>query len=252
MQIILAPSKTMSMVRPIPVGSVTTVPRFLNEAAIVVDAVTHIQDVAHFMHVSAAIAQNVERMYESWGQEKAPSLFAYVGDVYKGFYAETLSMEDLAWAQAHVFIASGLYGILRPMDLISPYRLEMRAKLGIGTHKNLYEFWGKRVSMYVDQQPGEWLCILSSDEYAKVVVKYTSKRVVTPVFMDKKTNGVVRTVPIYSKMMRGILARWMIDHRIDTPEDIQVFSAQGYAFDKSRSTRGRPVFYRETPLPIRF
>ncbi len=252
MQILLAPSKTMDMGRPYPQDISPTQPHFLEEATRIVAVVRDISDIARIMTVSRSIADKVAEKYLHWGNEKAPAIFAYIGDVYKWFYANTLSTEDLRWAQDHLYIMSGLYGVLRPMDEVSPYRLEMKAKLAVGDRKDIYTFWGKKLARYVDMMPDEIICNLSSDEYAKCVTKYTKKRVVTPVFLDNKTNGQIGTVPIYSKMMRGVLARWMIDHRIDTPEGLQTFASQGYSYDRAKSTPDFPAFYREIPKPIRF
>lgn len=232
----------------VPVSS----PHFLKEATAIVGAICQMDDIANFMHVSQPIADRVTDMYKHWGNEKAPAIFAYVGDVYKGFFADTLSADDLLWAQGHMLIMSGLYGALRPMDEISPYRLEMKAKLHLKNSNSLYAVWGDKIADFTDMQSDEVICNLSSDEYAKVVTKYTKKRVVTPVFLDDKVNGTLGTVPIYSKMMRGVLARWIIDHRIDTPDGLHEFSSQGYVFDKAKSAPNQPVFYRTTPKPIRF
>jgi cytoplasmic iron level regulating protein YaaA (DUF328/UPF0246 family) len=252
MYIIIAPSKTMTMTRPFPRAIPVTTPYFSDDATRIVDAVRHTIDIAQVMHVSEPIAGKVVAMYEKWGSEKAPSAFAYVGDVYKGFFAETLSVEDLRWAQQRMFILSGLYGALRPMDEISPYRLEMRAKLQVQSASSIYEFWGEKVARMIDKQSGNTICNLSSDEYAKVVTKYTKKRIVTPLFIDEKSNGTVGPVPIYGKMMRGVLARWIIDNRVETPEGLQRFASQGYSFDEARSTANQPTFYRSHPKPIRF
>lgn len=252
MQILLAPSKTMDMHRAYPRGINVTQPYFLEEASVIVSSIKTISNIAKIMSVSESIADKVVEKYQHWGDEQAPALFAYVGDVYKWFYADTLLPSDLEWAQRHLYIMSGLYGILRPMDEVSPYRLEMKAKIPVGEYKDIYAFWGGKLAGVIDASPDRIVCNLSSDEYARGVTRYTKKRVITPVFLDNKTNGQVGTVPIYSKMMRGVLARWIIDHRIDSPEGLQAFTSQGYAYDPSRSTPDFPAFYREVPKPIRF
>jgi cytoplasmic iron level regulating protein YaaA (DUF328/UPF0246 family) len=252
MHVLLAPSKTMTMTRSTPDGIDLTEPHFIDEAASIVRSIRGRQDVAAIMHVSQPIAQQVMRMYDEWGRQTAPALFAYVGDVYRWFYADTLSAADLRWANDRLSIMSGLYGALRPTDKVSPYRLEMKAKIAVDGSGDIYEFWGAKIARFIDSQPGDVICNLSSDEYAKVVTKYTKKRIVTPVFMDKKGDGRVGTVPIYSKMMRGVMARWIIDNRIDEPDGLQEFAMQGYTYDRLKSTPDRPVFYREKPQPIRF
>ena len=252
MQILLAPSKTMTMARNVPSGLELRQPYFDKESSEIVDALRQVEDMSKLMHISDSIAARVNEMYQDWGREASPALFAYVGDVYRWFFAETLSVADIKWANDHLFIMSGLYGALRPLDLVSPYRLEMKFKLSVAGSKDLYDFWGSRISDYVDSVPDDIICNLSSDEYARVVTKYTNKRVVTPVFMDHKADGTIGTVPIYSKMMRGVMARWMIDNRIDNPDDLSGFSIQGYSYDEGKSRQEKPVFYRKQPKPIRF
>lgn len=250
MQIILAPSKTMVMDYPKSVAA--TKPRFINEARLIVDAIREVPDISRLMHVSSDIVKNVRTMYDNWPQTRAPALFAYRGDVYRWFFVDTLTEDDLAWAQHHIVILSGLYGGIRPLDAISPYRLEMKTKLRVDGAKDLYDFWGKKVAAMIDQTPDNVICNLASEEYAKIVTKYTKKRVVTPVFLDKKNNGTIGTVPIYSKMMRGVMARWIIDRRIDSPDGLTDFSLQGYRYDAARSKQDTPSFYRDNPKPIRF
>lgn len=216
------------------------------------DAVKSSRDLSQVMRVSAAIADRVKHMYETWGDASEPALFAYIGDVYRWFYADTLSVDDIEWAQEHLFIMSGLYGALRPLDEVSAYRLEMKAKISVQGSKDLYDFWGERIARHIDKQAGDVLCNLSSDEYAKVVTKYTKRRVVTPVFLDNKTNGTVGTVPIYSKMMRGVMARWAIDHRVDGVDKLKEFTSQDYAYAADLSSENAPAFYRQVPKPIRF
>lgn len=205
------------------------------------------------LHVSLAIAGQVRAMYQTWGSETAPSVYAYRGDVYKGFYADTLSMEDMNFAQDHLRIMSGLYGVLRPRDGISRYRLEMKAKVPIAGKETLYRFWGERLAQYVEAEANGVICVLSSVEYAKPVTTYVKNAtIVTPVFMDHKPNGEVGPVPIYSKMMRGVMARWLIDNRVDDPEEFHKFTGHGYHFDAKRSTLAAPVFVRKVMKPLQF
>lgn len=252
MQILLAPSKTMTMEYILPERCEATTPHFMVDARRIVNAIRDQVDIATVMQVSDAIAYNVRVMYDEWGKDQAPALYAYKGDVYRWFFADTLSHDDLEWARERFFILSGLYGALRPCDLVSPYRLEMKTKLPIEGSKDLYDFWGKRIAQYVDRVDDDILCNLSSDEYARAVTKWTRRRVVTPVFLDNKNNGTVGTVPIYSKMMRGVMARWIIDHRVTSPDELVAFESQGYRYDAARSAKNAPAFYRKTSKPIRF
>lgn len=252
MKILLAPSKTMTMSRQLPGGCTPTTPLFLPQAKELVAAVSGTADMQKHMPMSQAIADATAQMYQRWGSEQAPAILSYVGDVYKGFYADTLSVDDLEWAQRHLYIMSGLYGVLRPFDLISPYRLEMKANIPVGTSKNLYEFWGDMLARRVDDGADGIICVVSSDEYARPITRYAKSRIVTPVFFDNKNNGKVGTVPIYSKMMRGVLARWMIDNRVNDPAELRNFSAQGYRYDATKSTPDQPAFFRTKPSPIQY
>lgn len=253
MLFILAPSKTMDFSVVDTKGVRTTFPEFQDDAEHIVSAVKHAQNLAQLMKVSPALAEATRKLYEEWGRLTKPAVYSYVGDVYKGFYAKTLSAEDITWAQKHLRIMSGLYGILRPLDEISAYRLEMKASLKIDTKKDVYEYWGERLAQKANEATDDGiLCILSSDEYARPVTRFSRSTIITPVFYDNKPNGTVGTVPIYSKMMRGVLARWVIDHRVEKPEDLEKFESQGYRYDPKRSTKNSPAFYREIPRPITY
>lgn len=194
------------------------------------------------------------RLYKEWGSAQKPALWAYKGDVYKGVKANNLTQAEAEWAQQHIMILSGLYGILRPYDTISPYRLEMKAKLAVGQAKSLYEYWDDRLAKVVAERANGIVCVLSSDEYAKAVVKHLPKdiRIVTPVFYDVKPSRKVGVAPIYSKMMRGVMARWIIDNKVDTPEELKHFTGHGYIYDASRSSENMPAFFRKVMTPLVF
>lgn len=232
-------------------GVQPTMPAFQKDAECIAGVITATKNLAELMKISSALGENTRQKYERWGREKKPAVYSYVGDVYKGFYASTLTAEDVKWAQNHIRIMSGLYGILKPLDLISPYRLEMKAPIEIGGKKDLYEYWGDRLALAADKETDDGIiCILSSDEYAKPVVRYSKSQVITPTFYDNKVNGKVGTVPIYSKMMRGVMARWVVDNRVDSVEKLKGFSAQGYSYSSALSTEAKPAFFRENPKPI--
>lgn len=250
---LLAPSKTMNFTPAVLPGRVTaTEPQFHAQAAQIVQAVLEVHNFSEVLHASDVIVEKTRRAYEQWGNQTNPAIYAYVGDVYKGFFANTLSDDDVQWAQRHLITLSGLYGALRPLDCISSYRLEMKAKLPVGDAKDLYSFWGDVIAKMTDEMADGTICVLSSDEYAKVVTAHAKSRIVTPVFLDNKPNGKIGSVPIYSKMMRGVMARWIIDHRVDDPDRLQAFSMYGYSYDASRSTPDKPAFYREVMTPLRF
>ena len=250
---ILAPSKTLDF-SPAASWIEGTDPLFIEEATKITSALRKMEpgELADLMQVSMTIADTNYARIAQWGNVRKPALWTYRGDVYKGMYADNLSKTDAQWAEKHLRIMSGMYGVLRPHDLISPYRLEMKAKLNVANAKNLYEFWGKRLAEYVDSESDGIICNLSSEEYAKPVTKYAQSRVITPVFMDHKPNGTVGPVPIYSKMMRGVMARWIIDTHTDDSADLVKFTRFDYAYDAARSTPDAPVFIRETMTPLVF
>lgn len=230
----------------------TTVPYFLEQAEQVVEVIRQTKNLNPIMHASDTILANVATMYRQWGIVTKPSAFMYKGDVYKGFYSNTLNTEDVIWMQENLMILSGLYGLLKPLDEISQYRLEMKAAVSVGASKNLYEFWGDMLAKYSDTHSDGIICMLSSEEYARPIRKYSQSRIVTPVFMDHKPNGAVGPVPIYSKMMRGVMARWIIDHRVSHPDQLVDFDRFGYSYDKSRSIPNAPAFVREIMTPLVF
>jgi cytoplasmic iron level regulating protein YaaA (DUF328/UPF0246 family) len=255
---LLAPSKTMDSTSTPPVSVTYGEPLFNAEAAVIANRLKKYSAgrIAKLMSVSKAIASDVVESYDNWDVTDCgrPAIWTYKGDVYKGVRAEQLDRASADWAQEHLLILSGLYGLVRPFDGIQPYRLEMKTAIKIGRVNNLHEFWGDKLSKYITERGNEWVCNLSSDEYARPALKHLPKDllVVTPVFFDKKPNGVIGTVPIYSKMMRGVMARWMIDHRVTSPQDLEAFDSQNYFYDAERSRPGFPAFRREVMTPLRF
>lgn len=251
---LLAPSKTLDFTHPAPEWVMPTEPPFLADAVTVQAALSALdsQALARLYRASEAIVVENQQRIASWSTHPGKAaLWVYRGDVYKGMYADQLTEAQAQWAQRHILIMSGLYGVVRPYDRIAPYRLEMAAKLEVESEV-LADFWAQRLAGYVEERADGVVCCLSSDEYARVVVRRTSARVVTPVFMETKPDGTVGQVPIYSKMMRGVMARWIIDHEIDDPQRLPEFTQHDYVFDPSRSTDGRPVFVRPFMRPLVF
>ena len=254
---LLTPSKTMDFVTPVPAHVTSTSPVFSDEA-IMIRTMLMTQSAAaisELMHVSAMLAEQVVGMYKN-NDAKKPAAWTYTGDVFKGYQASTLTKDAAIFAQEHLLIASGVYGVLRPNDAIQPYRLEMKTKLSIEGARNLYDFWGERLGQYIETLPnlaGE-LCVLSSEEYAKAALSHLPKkiRIVTPVFIDLRPNGKEGQVPIYNKMMRGVMAHWIMENRIDSVSQLPQFSGHGYNYSVERSAPDRPVYYRQVMTPLRF
>ena len=194
--------------------------------------------------------------YQSWSPAKKvsadskPSMLVFKGDVYQGLQAEDLNNSQMKFAQKHIRILSGLYGILRPLDLMKPYRLEMGTKLETSEGKNLYEFWGDKVQKNVlnelKDQKSDLLINLASKEYFTVLGKLPEDiNVVTPTFKDYK-NGNYKIISFYAKKARGLMARWIIQNKVTNFEDLSKFDLDGYKYSKAESTATIPVFLRKS------
>jgi len=203
------------------------------------------------MGISESLAELNAKRFESmqWpmtadNARQAALLFA--GDTYTGLDAASLTAEDLDWAQDHVGILSGLYGLLRPLDLIQPYRLEMGTKLANGRGKNLYAFWGDRLAQLIDQRLADHsekiVVNCASNEYFKAAgTKALRAQVVTPVFLEQK-GDVAKTISFLAKKARGAMARFVISNRLTQADQLQGFDQLGYRYDASRSSDAKPTF----------
>jgi cytoplasmic iron level regulating protein YaaA (DUF328/UPF0246 family) len=197
-------------------------------------------------------ALNVAR-YLAWSPKATPknarqAVLAFNGDVYDGLDAKTLTPDDLAWAQDHVCILSGLYGVLRPLDLMQPYRLEMGTRLSNPGGKDLYQFWGTQIADYLNTRlrsdVSPVVINLASQEYFKAVdTKALKARVVECVFQDYSA-GQYKIVSFFAKRARGLMARYAATHRLVQPEQLRAFDLDGYAWAAAESTSERLVFRR--------
>ena len=174
-----------------------------------------------------------------------PAVLAFKGDVYQGLDAENMSDEDLNWAQDHLRILSGLYGLLRPLDLMQAYRLEMGTKFANDRGADLYQFWGDLITTELNKMKTPVLVNLASNEYFKSVQKKALKaQIITPVFMDKK-NDKYKIVSFYAKKARGLMSRYIIKNRITDVEQIKNFDTDGYSFNSAMSEADKWVFVRD-------
>jgi len=208
------------------------------------------------MNLSEALATlNVAR-YAKWStrfteRNSKPAVLAFNGDVYEGLNAPTLGEADLAWAQEHVSILSGLYGLLRPLDRMQPYRLEMGTGLATGRGKNLYEFWGDTLARQLNRQLAASkppiVVNLASQEYFRAVHhKALKARVIECVFEDWKGGG-YKVISFFAKRARGLMLRHAVTQRLQDPDGLLTFSAEGYAFESRVSEPDRLVFRRRVP-----
>ena len=212
------------------------------------------RQIGKLMDLSQNLSElNVAR-YAAWTpdftlQNSKQAVLAFDGDVYDGLQAKTLSVGDLDWAQAHLCILSGLYGVLRPLDLMQPYRLEMGTALKVGRADNLVQFWGDRVSLYLNERLQNdtvpTVVNLASVEYFRAVkIKALNARVVDCVFEDFK-NGEFKVISFFAKKARGAMARFAIENRIADVKALEKFDADGYAFAAEVSDSDRLVFRRK-------
>ena len=235
-----------------------SVPAFLSQSSKLINNLKtkEPKDIASLMGLSDKLATlNFDR-YQSWSPSKKvstdskPSMLVFKGDVYQGLRAEDLNNSQMKFAQKHIRILSGLYGILRPLDLMKPYRLEMGTKLETSEGKNLYEFWGDKVQKNVlnelKNQSSDLLINLASKEYFTVLGKLPEDiNVVTPTFKDYK-NGNYKIISFYAKKARGLMTRWIIQNKITNFEDLYGFNVEGYKYSKAESTTTIPVFLRKS------
>jgi cytoplasmic iron level regulating protein YaaA (DUF328/UPF0246 family) len=204
------------------------------------------RQLSHIMSISADLATKTQEQYARWSaapERQAPAAATFVGDIYSGLQVDSFNAADRRYADDHLRILSGLYGILRPFDGISPYRLEMGCRLPTGKYSNLYTFWGTSIA---DHLPSSGRIInLAAGEYSKAVVRHVdADRVVSPRFLtvDPATKQ-PRFVVVHAKIARGAFARWLITQRVkDTPAAIREFNDIGYRYDEALSSPGEPAF----------
>ena len=255
MLMVIPPAKTLDYDTP-PVIEQSTQPRFVEHSVELIEVLREKspQEIAKLMSLSDKLASlNVAR-YGSWERESTPqnakqALLAFKGDVYTGLNAEDFSTDDFAFAQQHLRMLSGLYGLLRPLDLMQPYRLEMGTKLVNPRGKDLYTFWGERISQWLNEdleaQGDQVLLNLASQEYfGAVKPKALNARVIDTVFKDQK-NGQYKIISFYAKKARGLMARYVIKERLQDPEGLKDFNLDGYRFDAVSSSENQLVFLRD-------
>ncbi|KQT08859.1 peroxide stress protein YaaA [Ramlibacter sp. Leaf400] len=255
MLFLLSPAKTLDYETP--VGKLPhTLPQFLPQSARLIEVLRRQtpRQVAELMDISPALAElNVGR-FRAWSDRfdennSRQAILAFDGDVYDGLQARTLSRADLDWAQRHLRMLSGLYGVLRPLDRMQPYRLEMGTSLPVGEARNLYQFWGGQIAEHLNKELAAdatpVVVNLASQEYFRSVDLATLKaRVVECVFEDWK-GGDWKVISFFAKKARGLMARYAIQQRVRTPRRLEGFDHEGYRFDAQASQPDRLVFRRK-------
>lgn len=252
---VISPAKTLDYETPPHIEHYTQ-PRFLSSSAQLINVLDtlSVQGVAELMKLSDKLASlNVAR-YNSWpsdltSENSKQAILAFKGDVYTGLDAATLSEAQLDYAQQHLRILSGLYGVLRPLDLMYPYRLEMGTKLSTPRGTNLYQFWDlqltESLNAELSQDERPTIINLASNEYFKAIKpKALNARIVTPVFKDWKS-GQYKIISFYAKKARGLMARYIIENQINEPHALKNFDYEGYRFAESMSEGDSWVFIRD-------
>jgi cytoplasmic iron level regulating protein YaaA (DUF328/UPF0246 family) len=255
MLMVISPAKTLDFETP-PTTERFTQPQYLDHSQELITQLRELtpSQISELMHLSDKLAGLNAARFGSWTPAFTPSnakqaLLAFKGDVYAGLAADTLSETDLDYAQQHLRMLSGLYGLLRPLDLMQPYRLEMGTKLANARGKDLYAFWGNRISEWLNEalaeQGDDVLLNLASNEYFSAVKRSAlNARVIDTEFRDQK-NGQYKIISFYAKKARGMMSRFVISERINNPDDLKQFDVQGYRYAKELSKADKLVFLRD-------
>ena len=255
MLVVISPAKSLDMD---PVTIAATQPAFQDDAVRLSKTARNLTlaELKGLMHISDDLARLNRDRFKAFAKDPDPQMakpaaLAFNGDTYQGLEAKTLTPDDLAWAQDHLGILSGLYGVLRPLDAIQPYRLEMGSRLKTRRGKSLYDYWGDTIAKALNARAAnvgaDTLVNCASQEYFGAADRDALKlRVITPQFMEVKEDR-PRIVSFYAKRARGAMARFIIENRLTTPEDIMSFSTGGYTYDADLSTADKPVFLRDYP-----
>ncbi len=251
---VVSPAKTLDYDSEVQTSEFTR-PRHLKQSQLLINRLRDFSalDLTELQHVSSKIAElNFERNHQ-WKtpfnlKNARQALFAFKGDVYTGLDAYTMNEENIQFAQDHLLILSGLYGVLRPLDLMQPYRLEMGTKLETSAGKNLYEFWDMQITDAINKQlkysKSDTLINLASNEYFKSVkTRNINGQIITPAFKDYK-NGQYKMIGFFAKKARGLMARYLIDHQLTDPDSLKDFDTEGYQFNTKLSDEKNWVFTR--------
>ena len=255
MLLIISPAKTLDYETPAHTSQFTE-PDFLDQSTLLIEQLRQLSpaQIGSLMSISDKLAQLNAARFQAWSlpfdQDNAKqAVLAFKGDVYTGLAAETLNNQQLTFAQQHLRILSGLYGLLRPLDLMQAYRLEMGTRFTNARGKDLYQFWGSLITEQLNKelagQKTRVLVNLASNEYYKAVQPGNiDGEIITPVFKDWK-NGQFKIISFYAKKARGLMCRYVIDRGIKQPEKLKEFDYEGYAYNPAMSSGGEWVFTRE-------
>jgi cytoplasmic iron level regulating protein YaaA (DUF328/UPF0246 family) len=255
MLFLLSPAKSLDFETPL--GELAhTMPQFTSRSAQLIEVLKKKspRQLAELMDISDPLAALNAARYSAWSpkftaRNSRQAIAAFNGDVYEGLQARTLAPADLEWAQQHLRILSGLYGVLRPLDRMQPYRLEMGTALAVGGARNLYQFWGPEIAQHLNRELAAdktpVVVNLASQEYFRSVdLKVLKARVIECVFEEWRA-GVYKVISFSAKRARGLMARYAVTRRVETPRRLEGFDLEGYSFDRAASQPDRLVFRRK-------
>ena len=252
---IISPAKTLDF-ETLSLTNSSSCPEFLDHSQNLIDTLRTVPQskLCSLMSISSKLAALNEQRYQDWSlpfttSNAKQAIMAFKGDVYTGFTFEEYNEKDFAYAQKHLRILSGLYGLLRPLDLIQPYRLEMGTKLATPQGKNLYDFWGSKLTNALNgaiKNSGIQILVnLASNEYYNAIDKTVLQgRVITPIFKDYK-NGDLKIISFFAKKARGAMSDYLVRHRINKPEGLKEFKGLGYRFNENLTKNDNWVFTRK-------
>jgi len=257
---IISPAKTLDFESKLTTRKGTT-PDFVEESDQLIGRLRQYEPAAltKLMKISDNLAELNHRRYHEWTPDFSPTTarpaaLAFKGDVYLGLQAQALSERDLTWAQKHLRILSGLHGVLKPLDRIHPYRLEMGTPLCTEKGKNLYDFWGDKVTQALNkdlaEQSNPLLVNLASQEYFNVIDPDAINTEVINIHFKEEKDGKLKFLSFYAKKARGLMARYMIDKRVKTRKALKAFDYEGYAYNEALSSSHDWLFTRPQPAPV--
>ena len=255
MLVVISPAKTLDYETPTTIET-HSMPDYLIDSAALIEQLRQLSppEVSELMGISEKLGDLNFGRFLNWqpgftSDNAKQAVLAFKGDVYTGLDAETLSENKLVWSQDHVRILSGLYGLLRPLDLMQPYRLEMGTKLPNKKGKNLYDFWGDKITdglnQVLNETSSQVLVNLASNEYFKSVNRSNlNVEVITPIFKDWKS-GQYKIISFYAKKARGLMSRYIIENKMTDPEKLKQFDVAGYTYNAAMSSAREWMFTRE-------
>jgi cytoplasmic iron level regulating protein YaaA (DUF328/UPF0246 family) len=252
MLVVLSPAKKLNF-DPLEAGFTQTMPEFQDDANKLAKVARKlsVSDLRGLMKISEDLAKLNKERFAAFASvsddlNSKQAAYAFAGDTYTGLQAESLDAGDVDYAQEHLRILSGLYGVLKPLDRIQPYRLEMGSRLKNATGANLYAYWGDRVGSVLDKGANGVVVNCASNEYFKATGKNMTSRVITPAFKEEREDG-LKMIGFFAKKARGSMARYMIQNRIQDPEGLKSFNTDGYKFQPKLSGENDWVFTRKAP-----